>query len=125
MSKGAKVKKIGLLKAMWLCGKYEKMNTEEREVLRIQRLKELVRYAEKNSPFYHQLYCNVPRDFKLTDLPPTDKKTLMAEWNNWICDRNLKLEQVYRFMEDKHNIGARLNGKYLIFTTSGSTGVPK
>ena len=118
------MKKIGLLKAMWLCGKYEKMNTEEREVLRIQRLKELVRYAEKNSPFYHQLYCNVPRDFKLTDLPPTDKKTLMAEWNNWVCDRNLTLEQVNRFMEDKHNIGARLNGKYLIFTTSGSTGVP-
>ena len=118
------MKHIGLLEAIWLCRKYERMNTEERGALRIQRLKELVRYAKENSPFFKQLYRDVPDDFILTDLPTTDKKMLMANWNDWVCDRNLTLEQVNLFMEDKRNVGVMLNGKYLVFTTSGSTGVP-
>lgn len=118
------MKHIGLLEAIWLCRKYERMNTEERGALRIQRLKELVRYAKENSPFLKQLYRDVPDDFILTDLPTTDKKMLMANWNDWVCDRNLTLEQVNLFMEDKRNVGVMLNGKYLVFTTSGSTGVP-
>ena len=118
------MKNIGLLKAITLCSRYEKMTADERERLRAQRLKELVEYAKENSPFYRQLYRGIPEPFELSDLPATDKRTLMANWNNWVCDRDLTLEQVERFMEDKRNIGAKLNGKYLIFTTSGSTGVP-
>lgn len=117
-------KKIGVLKAMRLCGAYEKMNAEERRSLQARRLKELVEYARKNSPFYQRLYRDVPESFDLSDLPPTDKKTLMANWNGWVCDRELTLEQVEQFMADKRNIGGKLNGKYLVFTTSGSTGVP-
>ena len=118
------MKKIGILKAMRLCGAYEKMNAEERRSLQARRLKELVEYARKNSPFYQWLYRDVPESFDLSDLPPTDKKTLMANWNGWVCDRELTLEQVEQFMADKRNIGGKLNGKYLVFTTSGSTGVP-
>ena len=118
------MKKIGILKAMRLCGAYEKMNAEERCSLQARRLKELVEYARKNSPFYQRLYRDVPESFDLSDLPPTDKKTLMANWNGWVCDRELTLEQVEQFMADKRNIGGKLNGKYLVFTTSGSTGVP-
>ena len=55
------MKKIGILKAMRLCGAYEKMNAEERCSLQARRLKELVEYARKNSPFYQRLYRDVPR----------------------------------------------------------------
>jgi phenylacetate-coenzyme A ligase PaaK-like adenylate-forming protein len=48
----------------------------------------------------------------------------MQHWNDWICDRDLTLEEVERFMEDKNNIGRKLKGEYLVFTTSGSTGNP-
>ena len=118
------MKNIGLLKAIALCSKYEKMTADERGKLRTQRLKELVEYARVNSLFYRQLYRGIPESFSLSDLPVTDKRTLMANWNDWVCDRDLTLDQVERFMEDKRNIGSKLNGKYLIFTTSGSTGVP-
>ena len=118
------MKKIGLLKAIALCRDYEKMDTNEREKLRAQRLKDLVEHARENSPFYRQLYRDIPESFHLADLPVTDKQTLMANWDDWVCDRDLTLEQVERFMEDKRNIGVKLKGKYLIFTTSGSTGVP-
>ena len=118
------MKNISILKAMALCRQYEKMNTEERDTLRTQRLKELVAYAKNNSPFYRKLYRDLPESFDLKDLPPTDKRTLMAHWNDWVCDRDLTFEQVDRFMADKSNIGAKLRGQYLIFTTSGSTGIP-
>lgn len=118
------MKKISLLKALLLCRQYEKMTEREREALRLRRLREITEHARKNSPFYRRLYRDVPASFRLTDLPPTDKRTLMANWNDWVCDRDLTLEQVERFMEDKRNIGAKLKGKYLVYTTSGSTGVP-
>ena len=118
------MKRTGILKAMKLCRDYAKLNSAERTKLRQERLREIVEYARQNSPYYQKLYENVPEDFSLGDLPPTDKKTLMAHWNDWVTDRDLTLEQVERFMENKDNIGRKLNHKYLVFTTSGSTGNP-
>ena len=118
------MKKTGLVKAMLLCGKYDKMSPEEREAARARRLRELVMHARENSPYYAGLYRDVPEDFTLADLPPTDKRTLMEHWDEWVCDRELTLAEAERFMEDKDNVGRLLRGEYLVFTTSGSTGNP-
>ena len=118
------MKETGILKAMWLCRQYDGMGPEQRRAIRERRLRELVAHARANSPYYRELYRDVPADFTLADLPPTDKRTLMARWDDWVCDRELKLSDVERFMADKANIGARLRKKYLVFTTSGSTGNP-
>ncbi|MBQ6489605.1 MAG: phenylacetate--CoA ligase family protein [Solobacterium sp.] len=116
--------RTGIFKAMKLCRDYAKMDASQRQALQTQRLQEIVRYARENSPYYQKLYRDVPESFQLSDLPATDKRTLMDNWNDWVCDRDLTLEDVERFMEDKKNIGVWLNGKYLVFTTSGSTGNP-
>lgn len=118
------MKKLGILKVMKLCKSYEKMHEEEKKTVRNERLEELIQYARKNSPYYQKLYENIPESFALTDLPPTNKKELMKNWNDWICDRNLTLEEVENFMQDTDNIGRKIKGKYLVFTTSGSTGNP-
>ena len=118
------MQKIGIIKAMKLCKAYEKMDAGEREDLRRRRLEELVAYARENSPYYRELYRNLPENVSLTDLPVTDKKTLMANWNDWVCDRELRLEEVEAFLQDTDNIGRWLKKKYLVFTTSGSTGTP-
>ena len=118
------MKKTGIFKAMKLCKDYEKMGPEEREVLRSRRLQELVLHAKASSPYFGKLYQNLPESFSLADLPPTDKKTLMENWNDWVCDRKLSLEDVERFLQDPDNIGRRFRKEYLIFTTSGSTGTP-
>ncbi len=118
------MKRTGIFKAMKLCRDYGKMNAEQRQALQTRRLQEIVRHARENSPYYKKLYQDVPDDFQLTDLPATDKRTLMDNWDDWVCDSDLTLENVEKFMEDKKNIGARLNGEYLVFTTSGSTGNP-
>ena len=118
------MKKIGIFKAMKLCKDYEKMSTEKQQEIQKKRLEEIVEYARKNSPYYRKLYQNVPQSFSLTDLPQTDKKNLMENWNDWVCDKELTLEEVEKFMEDTDNIGRKLKKKYLVFTTSGSTGNP-
>ena len=118
------MKKTGIFMAMKLCMDYDKMREEKKQEIRKQRLEEIVKHARENSPYYKKLYQNVPENFALTDLPPTDKKALMENWNDWVCDRELTLEEVEKFMEDTDNIGRKLKKKYLVFTTSGSTGNP-
>lgn len=118
------MKRIGILRAMKLCRDYDRMGPEQRAELRRQRLEALVAHARENSPYFRRLYRDVPGSFRLEDLPPTDKKTLMAHWDEWVCAGDLTLAEVERFMEDKSNIGAKLKNKYLVVTTSGSTGNP-
>lgn len=118
------MKKIGIFKAMKLCSDFDKMDLSQRETVRRARLEALVNHARENSPYYAARYREVPEDFALTDLPPVDKKTLMENWDSWVCDRELKLADVEEFLKDTDNIGRKLNKKYLIFTTSGSTGNP-
>lgn len=118
------MKKIGMLGAMGLCSKYEKMNSEQRKALRDERLRELVSYARQNSPFYRELYKSLREDFALADLAPVNKRQLMANWDSWVTDRSLTLERANEFMSNMDNIGRELDGKYKIFTTSGSTGSP-
>ncbi len=118
------MKKTGIFKAMKLCRDYQRMGPEQRLALQQARLKELVNHARKNSPYYSKLYKDVPEGFELQDLPPVNKRTLMEHWDDWVCDRRLTLDRVEGFMEDKNNIGRLLDGEYMVFTTSGSTGNP-
>lgn len=118
------MRRVGIIKAMLLCWQYERSGAERRDAIRATRLRELVDHARKHSPYYQELYRELPEHYAFADLPPTDKRTLMDHWDEWVCDRELTLADVERFMEDKGNIGAKLHGRYLVFTTSGSTGNP-
>lgn len=118
------MKKTGIFKAMKLCRDYEKLGEEERKALQRERLKEIVEWARENSPYYAGLYQNLSENFKLEDLPMVNKRELMENWNDWITDGNLTLEEVEKFMEDTGNIGRKIKNKYMVFTTSGSTGNP-
>lgn len=118
------MRKIGLFKAMKQCRDYSKMDNSSREKLRNQRLKDIVAYARENSPYYQKLYRDLPESFDLSDLPSTNKKELMERWDQWVCDRDLTLNEIEQFMEEKENIGRKFKNKVLVFTTSGSTGNP-
>lgn len=115
---------IGMFKAMKLCNQYQKMGEEERITLRDTRLCQMVEWARENSPYYAQLYKNIKADFQLSDLPPVNKLELMTHWDEWVTDKTITLSDVNKFMSDTDNIGRKFKDKYLIFTTSGSTGNP-
>lgn len=118
------MKEIGLGKALAMTCRAGRMTPGERKELAQKRLKELAAYAGQNSPYYGRLYKGLPEDWKLTDLPTVNKVDLMAHFDMWLTDRTVTEEAVNSFMEDRENIGRLMDGKYLIFTTSGSTGSP-
>lgn len=118
------MKEIGLGKALAMTYRAGRMTPGERKELAQKRLKELAAYAGQNSPYYGRLYKGLPEDWKLTDLPTVNKVDLMAHFDMWLTDRTVTEEAVNSFMEDRENIGRLMDGKYLIFTTSGSTGSP-
>ncbi|MBR5357324.1 MAG: phenylacetate--CoA ligase family protein, partial [Lachnospiraceae bacterium] len=88
------------------------------------RLKKLVNYARKNSPYFKELYKNVGDDFKLEDLPPTNKVAMMANFDAYITDRSITMDRIEDYTKDIENVGRMIDDKYLIFKTSGSTGNP-
>ncbi|MCR4780289.1 MAG: phenylacetate--CoA ligase family protein [Ruminiclostridium sp.] len=100
------------------------LSGEKLRELQQKRLKKLVAYARKNSPYYEKLYSGIGEDFELSDLPPTDKPGIMANFDSVLTDRAVTMERIDKFTENTDNIGRMIDGKYLIFRTSGSTGNP-
>lgn len=118
------MKQIGLLKAMELTKKADNMIDDERYGLQQRRLRELVAYVKENSPYFSKLYEGTDETTPLSELPVTNKKEMMEHFDEWLTDRSITREQVEYFMSDLSNVGKKLNGKYLVYTTSGSTGNP-
>ena len=118
------MKKIGMLKAIRLTSAYRKLSLDEREALRQERLKALVNYAKSKSPYFKNLYGDLKEDFTIQDLPVTNKSDMMQHFDDWVTDRDVHLSDILEFMKNLDNVGRKYKGKYLIFTTSGSTGNP-
>lgn len=87
------------------------------------RLAEMVAFARANSPYYRELYKDLPErveDHKL--LPVTSKKQLMARFDDWVTDREVTIEKARPFVENPDLFGKQFLDKYLVNTTSGTTG---
>ena len=119
------MKTIGLIRAIFVTKKNGKLLRHEYTSLQKRRLKKLVRYAQKESSYYNRLYQHLNlNNFSITDLPPTNKIELMANFDEWVTDKSITSAVIQQFMLDKDNVGSMLYGKYLIYSTSGSTGNP-
>lgn len=87
------------------------------------RLAEMVAFARAHSPYFRELYQGLPERVEdSTLLPVTDKKTLMAHFDDWVTDREVTGDKLRAFIADPNQVGERFLGKYLAATTSGTTG---
>lgn len=89
------------------------------------RLADLVAMARACSPYYRHLYRHLPP--YITDvhqLPPVTKPDLMAHFDDWVTDPAVTRAGVESFIADRSLIGQLYLGRYLVWTTSGTTGVP-
>lgn len=119
------MKRIGMLNAMRQCSAYRNMSEAERAALRQRRLQDIITFAKENSPYYQRLYRDIdPQTCELNDLPAVSKRALMAHFDEWPTDRGVTLAGLTAFMENLDNVGRKYQNKYLVFTTSGSTGNP-
>ena len=90
-----------------------------------ERLGDLVRFARKRSPFYRRLYENLPDDINdIGSLPPVVKTDLMASFDDWVTDREVTLDSVSLFLNDKGRIGDLFEGRYAVWKSSGTSGHP-
>jgi phenylacetate-coenzyme A ligase PaaK-like adenylate-forming protein len=98
---------------------------EEIMARRQARLHELVAFARANSPYYAQHYRGVPESSSdVQELPPTEKRELMSHFDEWVTDKAVTRTGVEEFIADLSRIGQPYLNKYLVCTTSGSTGTP-
>ncbi|KAB1933869.1 phenylacetate--CoA ligase family protein [Micromonospora sp. ALFpr18c] len=88
------------------------------------RLARVVSHARAHSPYYRELYRGLPEavyDTKL--LPVTDKRKLMADFDNWCTDRRVTLERARSFIDDPTQVGRPFLDRYRVGTSSGSSGI--
>ena len=114
------------LGAAWHTWRAERGGPEAIRRLQQARLSELVEFARSASPYYRRLYREVPETF--TDprqLPPVGKRDLMANFDDWVTDPHITLAQLKsEQLADLSQLGSLFRGRYLVVTTSGSTGEP-
>ena len=87
------------------------------------RLADMVAHARANSPYYRELYRDLPdRIESAQQLPVTDKRLLMERFDEWCTDRAVTLKATEALVDDPSRIGEWFLGKYTVMTTSGTTG---
>ncbi|SEH01529.1 Phenylacetate-coenzyme A ligase PaaK, adenylate-forming domain family [Nonomuraea solani] len=90
---------------------------------RRERLAEMVAYARARSPYYRELYEALPDGVDDPALlPVTDKASLMDRFDDWVTDREVTRERVEAFVADPALVGQRFLDRYLVVTTSGTSG---
>lgn len=90
-----------------------------------ERLAELVAFARTSSRFYAEKYRGLPEI--ITDvhqLPPVTKVELMEHFDDVVTDPSVRKADVMKYLSDPGNIGKPYLGKYMVWTTSGTTGIP-
>ena len=89
------------------------------------RLAAIVSHARAHSRYYADLYAGLSdRVEDAALLPVTNKRTLMARFDEWVTDPAVRLDPVRALIGDPTLVGTSFLGRYTALTTSGTTGVP-
>ena len=118
------MKTIEMNEAARLVAEGDKLSSAERLRLQQQRLHELVTYAREYSPWLAKHYSNLPENFTLTDLPIIQKKDMLENYDDYVTDRNIHMQDVLKYVERPTDDTSLFLGQYTALKTSGSTGNP-
>ena len=119
---------FNLVKQMRHLRKSEQLDPHQVRVLREKRFKDLLRHVLEKSKFYktyyreHGITIDDTDEIALQDLPTIDKKIMMEHYDDFVCDRVLKREDLEKFIADPSNRGKKFKNSYEVIHTSGSSG---
>jgi phenylacetate-coenzyme A ligase PaaK-like adenylate-forming protein len=89
------------------------------------RLAALLAAAFNDSPFYRQRRPGrgtaLPR---LDQVAPVEKAELMQHFDDWATDRQISRAGIDAFLREPAHLGDAYLGRYLVWTSSGTTGEP-
>lgn len=113
-------KAVGLAWQVWWTGRAKPAVIRARQQTR---LSDLIEFARAHSPVYGKLYGHLPSPVNdIRHLPPVTKKELMANFDEWVTDREVTRSGVEAFIADKTLVGDFYLGRYAAWTSSGVTG---
>ena len=111
--------------AVKLCKDGEKLLQIEKKDVVHERLKMLVSYSKKHSPYFRKHYSEIDEDnFTLEDLPPVSKPELMKCYDDWVTDSNVTYDGVFEYVDSPIESRGPYLGKYAAITTSATSGIP-
>ena len=88
------------------------------------KLNSLVRYAYKKSPMYRKLYEGIDIDnLDLQKLPIVNKEYLLRHLSESLTVRGITKDDIVLFAHDPDSVGRYFKNKYVLSTTSGTTGI--
>ena len=89
------------------------------------RLDALTRFARTRSPFYRESWRHLREGpLQLAELPVVTKHALMESFDAWCTDPLVTRKAIAGFLAERTHIGQRFLGRYIVWTSSGSTGEP-
>lgn len=89
------------------------------------RLSKLLAVAVQGSKIYRERLQGIQLDStELSALPTVSRCELMARFDDWVTDPQLKLTQLQLFIADPHRIGESYLDKYLVWESSGTSHEP-
>ena len=100
---------MGFLNLLFKKFSYDKnLNKSEADIKKMQsvKLKNLVKYAFRHSNFYQKIILDQNIEYEdiddidLKDLPTTNKKMIMNNFDEVVTDQNLSKEKVINFIDN-------------------------
>ena len=118
-------KRPTFLKASWDAWRIARAGKNGIAQRQQERLQELVTYARTQSRYYEQVYRDVPKQVtSINQLPVMTKEELMNHFDEWVTDPAITEHDVDAFISNSELIGHDYLDRYIVCTTSGSTGIP-
>jgi phenylacetate-CoA ligase len=113
---------LRLLYTLGQLRKHENWTRPQLESYQAKALRRLRQYAYENSPFYQKFHRGLT-DRPLHELPVLTKAKMMENFDEFVTDRALHLEDVRAFAMHGE-AGQRYKNRYWVNATSGSSGHP-
>lgn len=110
---------------LWEAWRARKLDSRAIADLQHARLTDMLGFARANSSFYHGLYTNLPDHINdLSQVPHVTKQQLMSNFNKVVTDKEITKNEVDAFATNLSNVGKLFLDKYLVCSTSGTSGHP-
>jgi phenylacetate-CoA ligase len=116
---------LGFMTASWDAWRTARAGSKAIARHQQERLAALVSYTRAHSRYFADLYREVPEP--CTDagqLPVLTKTEMMSHFDEWVTDPAVTRQGVEAFIADPSLIGHDYLDRYVVCTTSGSTGTP-
>lgn len=102
----------------------DRLDKKEIEAQADARLKYLVDYARKHSPYLKEKYASIPENYTLSDIPISTRVEMVGHFDEWVCDPQITAEGINQYLSDFENLFQPFLGKYSVLSTSGTTSAP-